>query len=113
LLRYTLAAFRQQHLQALADLFMQALRQRLKAGLGKLGNVSIDGVKIKADANAWRSMNYLKLSKREQHWRAELACRRGRHSRRTVKKINARAQPNREPGRPHAFVEPAPKNAQT
>ena len=69
----TLAAFRQQHLQALADLFVQALRLCQKAGLVKLGNVSIDGTKIKANANAWRSMNYQKLSEREQHWRAEVA----------------------------------------
>jgi transposase len=69
----TLAAFRQRHHQALADLFVQALRLCQKAGLVKLGNVSIDGTKIKANANAWRSMNYEKLSEREQHWRAEVA----------------------------------------
>ena len=69
----TLAAFRQQHLHALADLFVQALRLCQKAGLVvKLGNVSIDGTKIKANANAWRSMNYQKLSEREQYWRAEV-----------------------------------------
>jgi hypothetical protein len=39
----------------------------------KLGNVSIDGTKMKANASAWRSMNYQKLSEREQHWRAEVA----------------------------------------
>jgi hypothetical protein len=38
-----------------------------------LGNVSIDGTKMKANASAWRSMNYQKLSEREQHWRAEVA----------------------------------------
>jgi transposase len=69
----TLAAFRQRHHQALADLFVQALRLCQKAGLVKLGNVSIDGTKIKANANAWRSMNYERLSEREQHWRAEVA----------------------------------------
>jgi transposase len=69
----TLAAFRQQHLQTLADLFVQALRLCQKAGLVKLGNVSIDGTKMKANASAWRSMNYQKLSEREQHWRAEVA----------------------------------------
>jgi hypothetical protein len=40
--------------------------------LVKLGNVSIDGTKIKANASAWRSMNYQKVSEREQHWRAEV-----------------------------------------
>ena len=52
---------------------MQALRLCQKAGLVKLGNVAIDGTKMKANANAWRSMNYQKLSEREQHWRAEVA----------------------------------------
>jgi hypothetical protein len=69
----TLASFRQRHHQALPDLFVQALRLFQKAALVKLGNVSIDGTKIKASANAWRSMNYEKLSEREQHWRAEVA----------------------------------------
>src|SRR6202142_811048 len=69
----TIAAFRQQHLEPLAGLFVQALRLCQKAGLVKLGNVSIDGTKIKANANAWRSMNYERLSEREQHWRAEVA----------------------------------------
>ena len=68
----TLAAFRQEHLQTLADLFVQALRLCQKAGLVKLGNVSIDGTKMKANANAWRSMNHQKLSEREQHWQAEV-----------------------------------------
>jgi hypothetical protein len=40
--------------------------------LVKLGNVSIYGTKIKANASAWRSMNYQKVSEREQHWRAEV-----------------------------------------
>ena len=69
----TLASFRQEHLQALSELFVQALRLCQKAGLVKLGNVAIDGTKMKANANAWRSMNYQKLSEREQHWRAEVA----------------------------------------
>ena len=49
----TIAAFRQRHHQALADLFVQALRLCQKAGLVKLGNVSIDGTKIKANANGY------------------------------------------------------------
>jgi len=60
-------------LPALSELFVQALRLCQKAGLVKLGNVAIDGTKMEANANAWRSMNYQKLSEREQHWRAEVA----------------------------------------
>jgi DNA repair exonuclease SbcCD ATPase subunit len=69
----TLAAFRQEHLKALAELFVQALRLCEKAGLVKLGNVSIDGTKMKANASTRRSVRYERISEREQHWRAEVA----------------------------------------
>jgi transposase len=69
----TVAAFRQQHLKALAELFVQALRLCQKAGLVKLGNVSIDGTKMKANASTRRSVRYDRISEREQHWRAEVA----------------------------------------
>ncbi len=69
----TLAAFRQEHVEALAELFVQALRLCQKAGLVKLGNVSIDGTKMKANASTRRSVRYERISEREQHWRAEVA----------------------------------------
>jgi len=69
----TLAAFRQDHVGALAELFVQALRLCQKAGLVKLGNVSIDGTKMKANASTRRSVRYERISEREQHWRAEVA----------------------------------------
>src|SRR3984885_12413768 len=69
----TLSAFRQQHVEALAELFVQALRLCQKAGLVKLGNVSIDGTKMKANASTRRSVRYERISEREQHWRAEVA----------------------------------------
>jgi transposase len=68
----TLAAFRQEHLEALSGLFVQALRLCQKAGLVKLGNVAIDGSKIKANASTHRSVDYQKICEREQHWRSEV-----------------------------------------
>jgi transposase len=68
----TLASFRQEHLKALAGLFVQALRLCQKAGLVKLGNVAIDGTKIKANASTHRSVDYQEISEREQHWRSEV-----------------------------------------
>ena len=65
----TIAAFRQQHLEALASLFVQALRLCQKAGLVKLGNVAIDGTKIMANASTRRSVSYQKLTEREQYWK--------------------------------------------
>jgi hypothetical protein len=69
----TLAAFRQEHITALGELFFQALRLCQKASLVKLGNVSIDGTKIKASASTRRSVKYDRISDREGHWRAEIA----------------------------------------
>jgi transposase len=65
----TLAHFRRQHLEALASLFLQALRLCQKAGLVKLGNVAIDGTKILANASTSRSVPYQKLVEREQYWK--------------------------------------------
>jgi transposase len=64
----TIAAFRQQHLEALAELFIQALRLCQKAGLVKLGNVALDGTKMKANASTRRSVGYKQLKEREQYW---------------------------------------------
>ena len=66
----TIASFRQRHLEALADLFVQTLRLCQKAGLVKLGNVAIDGTKIMANASTERSVPYQKLTEREQYWHA-------------------------------------------
>jgi transposase len=65
----TIANFRREHLEALAALFVQALRLCQKAGLVKLGNVAIDGTKIMANASTRRSVSYEKLTEREQYWK--------------------------------------------
>jgi transposase len=64
----TIANFRQQHLTALAGLFVQALRLCQQAGLVKLGNVAIDGTKILANASTRRSVPYKKICERERYW---------------------------------------------
>lgn len=65
----TIASFRQGHLEALAGLFVQALRLCQQAGLVKLGNVAIDGTKMLANASTRRSVPYKKICEREQYWR--------------------------------------------
>lgn len=65
----TIANFRREHLEALAKLFVQALKLCQKAGLVKLGNVAIDGTKIMANASRNRSMPYEKLLARENYWK--------------------------------------------
>jgi len=52
----TIAAFRQQHLQALAGLFIQVLKLGKKAGRVKLGPVAVDGTQVKANASKHKAM---------------------------------------------------------
>ncbi len=65
----TISSFRQQHLQSLGRLFVQALRLCQKAGLVKLGYVAIDGTKLEANASRHKSMSQDKLSTLEQYWK--------------------------------------------
>jgi transposase len=66
----TIASFRQQHLEALAGLFVQGLRLCHKAGLVKLGNIAIDGTKMLANASTRHSVSHQKLGEQEQYWQA-------------------------------------------
>jgi transposase len=68
----TIAAFRKRHLEALAGLFVQALRLCEKAGLVKLGHVAIDGTKIKANASKHKAMSYERMGETEQRLRQEV-----------------------------------------
>lgn len=68
----TLSEFRKRHLEALAGLFTQALLLCEKAGLVKLGHVSIDGTKIKANASKHKAMSYARMGETEQRLKAEI-----------------------------------------
>jgi transposase len=68
----TFAEFRKRHLEALAGLFTQALLLCEKAGLVKLGHVSIDGTKIKANASKHKAMSYARMGETEQRLKAEI-----------------------------------------
>jgi len=67
-----IAAFRQQHLQHLAALFMQALQLCEKAGLVKLGHVAIDGTKLKANASKHKAMSYERMGEKEKALQEEV-----------------------------------------
>jgi transposase len=68
----TIAAFRQEHLESLAGLFVQALRFCQKAGLVKLGHVAIDGTKLQANASIHKSISYAQLNEQEQYWKQQV-----------------------------------------
>jgi transposase len=70
----TIAEFRRRHLEALGSLFMQALLLCEKAGLVKLGHVSIDGTKIKANASKHKAMSYKRMNETEARLQQEIAA---------------------------------------
>jgi transposase len=68
----TIAEFRRRHLAALSGLFVQVLRLCQKAGLVKLGHVSLDGTKMKANASKHKAMSYEYMEKRERELREQV-----------------------------------------
>lgn len=68
----TISEFRKRHLKGLAALFVQVLKLAEKAGLVKLGHVSLDGTKIKANASKHKAMSYERMKKREAELKAEV-----------------------------------------
>ena len=68
----TISDFRKDHLKALAALFVQMLKLCQKAGLVKLGHVSIDGTKIKANASRHKAMSYKRMKEEEAWLEAEV-----------------------------------------
>jgi transposase len=68
----TLAAFRKTFLSDLKDLFVQVLLLAQVAGVLKLGNISLDGTKIHADASKSKAVSYKHLLALEAHLQAEV-----------------------------------------
>lgn len=55
---WTISNFRRRHLEALGELFAQTVHLAQKAGLLKMGHLSIDGTKLKANASKHSAMSY-------------------------------------------------------
>jgi transposase len=68
----TLATFRKTFLPELKDLFVQVLLLAQVAGVLKLGNISLDGTKIHADASKSKAVSYKHLLALEAQLRAEV-----------------------------------------
>jgi transposase len=69
----TVSEFRKRHGAALAGLFQQVLRLCRRAGLVKLGQVAVDGTKIKANASKHKAMSYRRMQETEAALTAEVA----------------------------------------
>ncbi len=68
----TIAEFRRRHLKELASLFLQVLRLCRKAGLVKLGHISLDGTKVHANASKHKAMSYGRMQKAELELEVEV-----------------------------------------
>lgn len=68
----TLAAFRKTFLPELKDLFVQILLLAQAAGVLKLGNLSLDGTKIHADASKSKAVSYKRLLELERQLQTEV-----------------------------------------
>jgi len=68
----TISDFRKIHLVALEELFEQVLELALESGSVKLGRVSLDGTKIKANASKHKAMSYGRTKEKQQQLRQEV-----------------------------------------
>jgi transposase len=68
----TICEFRKRHLEALSDLFVQVLDLCREAGLVKLGHVSLDGTKVRANASKHKAMSYGRMKKKRAELEAEV-----------------------------------------
>lgn len=59
----TIAAFRARHLKGLSAIFIEILELCNKSGLLRLGNISIDGSKMRANASKHKAMSYDRMEK--------------------------------------------------
>ena len=68
----TLAAFRQRHLAAFEQVFLEVLRLCREAGLVRLGHVALDGSKYQANASPHKAMSYGRIQEVEPALAAEV-----------------------------------------
>ncbi len=69
----TLANFRRTFLSQIQDVFVQVLLLAHTAGVLKLGNLSLDGTKIHADASKSRAVSYKRLLELQVQLHTDLA----------------------------------------
>jgi len=69
---WTLSEFRRRHLAALRGLFLQTVRLAQEAGMVRLGQVAIDGTKLKANASKHKAMSCARMKKEEKRLSEEI-----------------------------------------
>ena len=68
----TISDFRKMHIKALEKLFEQVLALAMECGSIKLGRVSLDGTKLKANASKHKAMSYGRMEEKEQQLKEEV-----------------------------------------
>jgi len=68
----TIAAFRQRFLSQLRALFLEILMIAKETGMLKVGNVSLDGSKIKANASKHKALSYAYANKLQEQLESEI-----------------------------------------
>lgn len=62
----SIGRFRERHLAALANVFLQALELCRAAGMVSLGHVALDGTKVRANASRHKAMSYARLTEKQK-----------------------------------------------
>src|SRR6266849_6663047 len=68
----TISDFRKIHIEVLENLFEQVLAMGLECGAIKLGRVSLDGTKLKANASKHKAMSYGRMKEKQQQLKEEV-----------------------------------------
>ncbi len=68
----TLSDFRALHLKELAALFVQVVKLARECGLVKLGSITVDGTKLKANASRHKAMSYGRMREEQAKLEAEI-----------------------------------------
>jgi transposase len=70
----TISDFRKIHRQRFEDLFVEVLRVAGELGMVKLGNLSVDGSKVRANASRHKAMSYGYMKKEVERLRSEVVA---------------------------------------
>jgi transposase len=68
----TISDFRKIHIETLHNLFEQVLGMALECGAIRLGRVSLDGTKLKANASKHKAMSYGRMKEKQQQLQEEV-----------------------------------------
>jgi hypothetical protein len=68
----TISDFRKIHIEVLQNLFEQILAMALECGAIKLGRVSLDGTKLKANASKHKAMSYSRMKEKQPQLQEEV-----------------------------------------